>query len=95
MGAPVLIVKDERAMPQFYKPDLGVNPDDLFARDENDKLVRRSFWLDMNDRSLVLVMTAGIGADLANEQKRAHLADLNRERLIDEVCIQEILPPED
>ncbi len=82
-------------MPQFYKPDLGVNPDDLFARDENDKLVRRSFWLDMNDRSLVLVMTAGIGADLANEQKRAHLADLNRERLIDEVCIQEILPPED
>ncbi len=64
------------AMPQFYKPDLGANPDDPFARDENDKLVRRSFWLDMTDRSFVLAMTAGIGADLANEQKRAHLADL-------------------
>ena len=83
------------AMPKFYKPDLGANPDDPFARDENDKLVRRSFWLDMNDRSLVLVMTADIGADLANEQKRAHLAELNCEHLVDEVCIYEILPPED
>ena len=82
-------------MPQFYKPDLGANPDDPFARGENDKLVRRGFWLDMSDRSLVLAMTIGIGADLSNEQKRAHLADLNREHLIDEVCIQEILPPED
>ena len=44
-------------MPQFYKPDLGANPNDPFARDENDKLVRRSFWLDMSDRSLVLAMT--------------------------------------
>ena len=94
-GTPVPIVKDELEMPQFYKPDLGANPDDPFARDENDKLVRRSFWLDMSDRSLVLAMTAGIGADLANEQKRAHLADLNREHLVDDVCIQEILPPED
>ena len=49
-------------MPQFYKPDLGANPDDPFARGENDKLVRRGFWLDMSDRSLVLAMTIGIGA---------------------------------
>ncbi len=82
-------------MPQFYKPDLGANPDDPFARDENDKLVRRSYWLDMTDRSVVLAMTAGIGAGLPNEQKRAHLADINREHLVDEICIQEILPPED
>ncbi len=82
-------------MPQFYKPDLGANPDDPFARDENDKLVRRSFWLDMTDRSLVLAMTAGIGAEVPNEHKRAHLADLKREHLVDDVCIQEILPPED
>ncbi len=82
-------------MPHFYKPDLGANPNDPFARDENDNLVRLNYWLDMTDRSLVLAMTAGIGADLANEQKRAHLADLKREHLVDDVCIQEILPPED
>ena len=56
--------------------------------------MRRSYWLDMADRSVVLAMTAGVGADLANEQKRAHLADIKREHLVDDVCIQEILPPE-
>jgi hypothetical protein len=35
-----------------------------------------------------------IGANLTNEEKRAHLIDLKRERLIDQVCPQEILPPE-
>ena len=49
----------------------------------------------MNDRSLVLAMTQGLGANLTNDEKRAHLADLKREHLIDRVCIQEILPPED
>ena len=82
-------------MSRFHKPDLGANPDDPFARDENDKLVRRGFWLDMSDRSLVLAMTAGIGAALPNAQKRAHLADLKRDHLVDDICIQEILPPED
>ena len=48
----------------------------------------------MNDRSLVLVMTEGIGAHLTNDEKRAHPTDLKREHLIDQVCIQEILPPE-
>jgi hypothetical protein len=49
----------------------------------------------MNDHTLVMVMTKGIGANLTNdEKKRAHLADLRREHLIDKVCIQEILPPE-
>jgi hypothetical protein len=51
--------------------------------------------MDMNDRSLVLVMTQGIGAHLTNDEKRAHLTDLKREHLIDQVCVQEILPPED
>jgi len=55
---------------------------------------RRGYWVDMPDRTLVTVMTQGIGANLTNEEKRAHLADLKREHLIDEVCIQEILPPE-
>jgi hypothetical protein len=44
-----------------------------FARDANNKVVRRGFWLDMNDRSLVLVMTQGIGAHRTNDEKRAHL----------------------
>ncbi len=81
-------------MPRFYQPDLGTDRESPFARDTNNKLVRRSYWLDMNDRSLVLAMTQGLGAHLANDQKRAHLTDLKREHLIDQVCIQEILPPE-
>ena len=81
-------------MPRFYEPDLTANIDSPFLRDANDKLVRRSYWLDMNDHTLVMVMTRGIGANLTNEEKRAHLADLRREPLIDQVCIQEVLPPE-
>jgi len=48
----------------------------------------------MTDRTLVLVMVNGIGAHRTNDQKRAHLTDLKRDHLIDQVCIQEILPPE-
>jgi len=79
---------------RFYQPDLSHDIDSPFIRDGNNKLVRRSYWLDMNDRTLVMVMVNGIGANLTNEDKRAHLADLRREHLIDQVCIQEILPPE-
>ena len=82
-------------MSRFYQPDLGSEPHSPFARDANNKLVRRGYWLDMNDRSLVMVLTQGIGAHLTNDEKRAHLTDLKREHLIDQVCIQEILPPED
>ena len=81
-------------MPRFYHPDLTANPDSPFVRDGEDRLVRRSYWLDMNDRTLVMVMTQGIGASLTNDEKRAHLIDLRREHLIDQVCPQEILPPE-
>ena len=81
-------------MTRFYQPDLSHDIDSPFIRDGNNKLVRRSYWLDMNDRTLVMVMVNGIGANLTNEEKRAHLADLRREHLIDQVCIQEIMPPE-
>src|SRR5215467_5268462 len=81
-------------MTRFYQPDLGSEPDSPFARDGNNKLVRRSYWLDMNDRSLVMVMTQGIGAHLTNDEKRTHLTDLKRDHLIDQVCVQEILPPD-
>lgn len=80
-------------MGEFYTPDLGTDPNNPFARDSDGKLVRRSFWLDMADRSLVLAMTQGVGASLTNEHKRLHLRDLGREHLIDQVCVQEILPP--
>jgi hypothetical protein len=50
--------------------------------------------MDMTDQALVMVMTKGIGANLTNDEKRAHLTDLKHGHLIDQVCTQEILPPE-
>lgn len=81
-------------MRRFYEPDLTVDPNNPFVRDAAGKLVRRSYWLDMTDQTLVMAMSQGIGANLTNDEKRAHLIDLRRERLIDQVCPQEILPPE-
>ena len=73
-----------------HLPDL----DSPFARGVNDKFIRRGFWLDMSDQSLVLAMTQGVGSHLTNDEKRAHLTDLKRDHLVGQVCIQEILPPE-
>ena len=81
-------------MSRFYDPDLTVDPNSRFVRDASNKLVRRGYWMDMDDKSLLMVMTKGIGANLTNDEKRAHLIDLKREHLIDQVCTQEILPPE-
>ncbi len=81
-------------MPNFYTPDLSANHDDPFARDGDGKLVRRGYWLDLGDRSLVLAMTQGVGGHIPNEQKRLHLIDIGREHVIDQVCVQELLPPE-
>ncbi len=80
---------------EFFSPDLGSEPNNPFARDADGKLVRRSFWLDMSDRSVVLAINQGIGANLTNDQKRAHLRDIGRAGLIEDVCVQEILPPEE
>ena len=81
-------------MSRYFEPDLGANPENPFARDVDGKLIRRSYWMDMIDQSLVLAMTQGVGANLDNDQKRAHLADLKREDLIDQICVQEVLPPQ-
>jgi len=81
-------------MTLFYSPDLGVNPEDPFARDADGKLVRRAYWLDLSDQSIVLAMTQGIGANIPNDQKKAHLNDIGRAHLIDEIFRQEVLPPE-
>ena len=77
-------------MPRFHEPDLGADPNSPFARDASGKLVRRSYWLDMTDRTLIMAMVNGIGAHLTNDEKRAHLTDLKRDHLIDQVCVQEI-----
>jgi hypothetical protein len=81
-------------MTRFYQPDLSQDIDSPFNRDGENKLIRRSYWLDMDDRTLVMVMVNGIGANLTNDEKRAHLKDIRREHLIDQVCVQEILPPD-
>jgi hypothetical protein len=46
-------------MPKFYVPDLTANFDSPFVRDANNKLVRRSYWLDMDDKTLVIVEASG------------------------------------
>ena len=79
----------------FYKPDYSNNTNSPFARDNNNKLIRRSYWLDLPDQSLILLFTKGIGKDLTNEEKKNHLIDISREHLIDKICIQEVMPPED
>jgi len=81
-------------MPRHYEPDLTIDPNSPFVRDATNKLVRRGYWMDMNYRTLLVVIMEGIGANLTNDQKRAHLIDLKREHLIDQVYTQEILPPE-
>jgi hypothetical protein len=81
-------------MTRFCEPDLTTDPDSPFVRDASNKLVCRGYWMDMPDKALVMIMTQGIGAHLTNDEKRAHLTDLKREHLIGQVCIQEILPPE-
>ncbi len=43
-------------MTRFYQPDLSENVDSPFVQDGANKLVRRSYWLDMDDRTLVMVM---------------------------------------
>jgi len=68
---------------RFLEPDLTANPDSPFVRDASNKLVRRAYWMDMPDSTLVMVMTKGIGANLTNDEKRAHLIDLKREHTFD------------
>jgi hypothetical protein len=81
-------------MPGFYQPPLEGLADDPFMRDGDDRLIRRSYWLDLSDRSVLQIMTDGIGSRLTADEKRAHLADIRRPHLIDDILAPEILPPE-
>jgi hypothetical protein len=87
-------VVKESAMPGFYRPPLDGREEDPFARDGEDKLIRRGYWLGLSDRSLVQLMTKGIGTRLTADEKRAHLEDIRRAHLIEQVLAPEILPPE-
>jgi hypothetical protein len=58
-------------MRHFYEPDLSANPDSPFVGGASNKLVRRGYWIDMNDSTLVVVMTQGIGANLTNDEKES------------------------
>jgi hypothetical protein len=49
--------------------------------------------MDMNDRTLVIVITQGIGANLTNDEKRPHLVDLKREHLIDQYALRKSCHP--
>lgn len=81
-------------MPPFYRPPLDGFEEDPFARDGEDKLIRRAYWLGLSDRSLILLMTQGIGTRLTADEKRAHLADIGRSHLAEQIFAPEILPPE-
>ena len=60
-------------MTRFYEPDLTVDANSPFVRAASHS---RAYWMDMTDPTLLMVMTKGIGANLTNEEKRAHLIDL-------------------
>ena len=81
-------------MTGYYQPPLDGQTDDPFMRDGNDRLIRRAYWLDLSDRSVVQIMTDGIGTRLTADEKRAHLTDIRRAHLIDQILAPEILPPE-
>jgi hypothetical protein len=81
-------------MTGFYRPPLGGFEENPFARDGEDRLIRREYWLSLGDRSLIQLMTKGIGTRLTADEKRAHLRDIHRENLADEIMAPEILPPE-
>ena len=81
-------------MSGFYQPPLDGLADDPFMRDGNDRLIRRSYWLDLSDRSITQIMTDGIGSRLTADEKRAHRTDIRRPHLIDDILAPENLPPE-
>jgi hypothetical protein len=47
-------------MARFYQPELSQNIDSPFVRDGDNKLVRRCHWLDIDDRTLVMMMVKAL-----------------------------------
>ena len=78
----------------YYKPNYALDLDSPFARDGNEKLIRRNYCLDLSDDSIVMLFNNGIGQNLTNEEKKNHLIDIKRHHLIEKICIQEVIPPD-
>jgi hypothetical protein len=76
-------------MERFFALSIEGSSNDLFLRDGDGRLIRRNYWLDLTDRSLVLATTQGIGRVLTITQKRAHLEDIDRQHLCDEICAED------
>ena len=76
----------------YYKPNYALDLDSPFARDGDEKLIRRNYWLDLSDDSIVMLFNNGIGQNLTNEEKKNHLIDIKRHHLIEKICIQEVIP---
>jgi hypothetical protein len=53
-------------MARFYQPDLSQNIDSPFVRDGDNRFVRRCYWLDIDDGTLVMMMVNGIGENLTD-----------------------------
>mgnify|MGYP000716158226 CR=1 FL=1 len=53
--------KEKTLMSNFYNPNLDIDLDSPFTRDEKNKLIRRSYWVDKSDKSLLMLMDRGIG----------------------------------
>jgi hypothetical protein len=70
------------------------NPDSPFIRDGFEQACSAKLLDGYAGYHLGDGHDQGIGANLTNDEKRAHLTDLEREHLIDQVRPQEILPPE-
>jgi hypothetical protein len=69
-------------MTRFYEPDLSADPNSPFIRDAGRNAVAPIGWIWTIARSY-WVMVGGIGSHLTIDEKRAHLADLRREHLIE------------
>ena len=41
-------------MTRFYEPDLTVDANSPFVREASHKLVRRAYWMDMTDPTLLM-----------------------------------------
>ncbi len=67
----------------FYEPDLTANPDSPFVRDASNKLVRRSYWMDMTEKTLVTVMTQGVRANLKGKSVVLSHSPLSRDQARD------------
>jgi hypothetical protein len=60
-------------MARFYQPNPSQNIDSPFVRDGDNKLVRRCYWLNIDDRTLVMMMVNGIGENLTNDRKKERI----------------------